>query len=711
MACRPVAQHDQEPITKLPRPYQPIQIDFDTAIDHLELGEYDTLSLASTRPKSASILSGKTPLLQSSFDLDRRRSADFQPRPTLLTFWRFVRGWHAGTITCTVIVCIVLVVNLVSTIWASANGLEGGLGIIHEGSCRKTKNMSLWLHLAINILGTALLSASNYCMQCLSAPNRQEVDRAHQRHIALDIGVPSIRNLRHISPKRLSLWILLAISSIPLHLFYNSAVFSTLSAMEYDRFTVSPNLAAGKVFNVSGVPPTWEGTYDVTNSSNVDDFHSDRWTHGRFNQSALIERGSHLLHDVKNQSMWQRLENAECIKQYGQEFVSSRGDLLAVSPALNDSFSIKWFGTEGPDADSASAYGWMCNRYPKGQYGVYFQRCHLSTVLQNAANWTIRSDDIVSDTSYEAHLVGSRSDPVEYCLSKQVEELCRLQFSPALLIIVIICNAIKASCMLLMIYQRDSEPLVTLGDAVASFLDEPDCTTRDNCVTTKYHFMNGTWTKGSKPWETQEHRWFKAASRKRWLVCNILCITVLIIAGILLHKGISNYQLADKSFKAIWNLGYGTVTSQSLLAKNVLLPGSGGLFITVLLANLPQLFLSFLYLAYNALFTYMLLAQEWSGYAHHRKPLRVTWPKGTQRSTYRLQLPYTYGIPLMVFSGALHWLVSQSIFLARVTVFDPSGAEDTKYSISTCGYSNIAIVTVILVGVLAVAFGIANGFR
>lgn len=65
----------------------------------------------------------------------------------------------------------------------------------------------------------------------------------------------------------------------------------------------------------------------------------------------------------------------------------------------------------------------------------------------------------------------------------------------------------------------------------------------------------------------------------------------------------------------------------------------------------------------------------------------------------------------MIFSGALHWLVSQSIFLARVAVFDPSGIEDKGYDISTCGYSNIAIITVIPVGFIAVVFGIANGFR
>lgn len=178
----------------------------------------------------------------------------------------------------------------------------------------------------------------------------------------------------------------------------------------------------------------------------------------------------------------------------------------------------------------------------------------------------------------------------------------------------------------------------------------------------------------------------------------------------LLISGLKNTRLADTSFKGLWNLGYGTVTSQSLLSSRVL-NGNGGIFATVLLANLPQLLLSFLYLTYNGLFTSLLLGQEWNGYAHRRECLRVSWPTEGQRSTYWLQLPYTYGIPLVITSGVLHWLVSQSIFLARVTVLNSQGVEDEQSSMSTCGYSNIAIITVILVGGIALMVGNANGFR
>lgn len=107
----------------------------------------------------------------------------------------------------------------------------------------------------------------------------------------------------------------------------------------------------------------------------------------------------------------------------------------------------------------------------------------------------------------------------------------------------------------------------------------------------------------------------------------------------------------------------------------------------------------------------MLLAREWNGYARKRKPLRVTLPTGPQRGTYRLQLPYRYGIPLLIGSGLLHWLVSQSIFLARVNVLGSNDQEVTELAVSTCGYSPIAIIFVIILGSLVVLIGIFCGSR
>jgi hypothetical protein len=55
--------------------------------------------------------------------------------------------------------------------------------------------------------------------------------------------------------------------------------------------------------------------------------------------------------------------------------------------------------------------------------------------------------------------------------------------------------------------------------------------------------------------------------------------------------------------------------------------------------------------------------------------------------------------------------MSQSLFLALVDIIDDTGELDDSVSISTVGYSCIAIFFAIIVGVVAVTAGVANGFR
>lgn len=123
-------------------------------------------------------------------------------------------------------------------------------------------------------------------------------------------------------------------------------------------------------------------------------------------------------------------------------------------------------------------------------------------------------------------------------------------------------------------------------------------------------------------------------------------------------------------------MGLGTVNPQSLLNIGINSTGLSGLLLNTLVPNLPQALVSFLYLTYNGLYTCMLVADEWSRFAHERKSLRVTSHSGLQRSTYYLQLPYMYSTPLLVSSCVLHWLVSQTIFIARVTASSSDGSED-----------------------------------
>lgn len=101
----------------------------------------------------------------------------------------------------------------------------------------------------------------------------------------------------------------------------------------------------------------------------------------------------------------------------------------------------------------------------------------------------------------------------------------------------------------------------------------------------------------------------------------------------------------------------------------------------------------------------MLVAKEWNQFAHKRKTLRVAYPVEKQRSTYWLQLPYTYSIPLLIMSSLLHWLVSQTLFFVQIEEVE------SKRVITSCGYSPIAIITVIPIGVILFLVVVLTGFR
>jgi hypothetical protein len=135
-----------------------------------------------------------------------------------------------------------------------------------------------------------------------------------------------------------------------------------------------------------------------------------------------------------------------------------------------------------------------------------------------------------------------------------------------------------------------------------------------------------------------------------------------------------------------------------------------GFMMHVLIANIAQPVLSFIYFSYNGLFTSMAAAIEWESSAIVRKGLRVSGePEGKQRGSHFLQLPYRFAVPLMVLSGLLHWLVSQSIFLVSIHTYgydeelrkwtQLASTPDVPYTYTAVGYSPMAIMLVLAVGV------------
>lgn len=164
----------------------------------------------------------------------------------------------------------------------------------------------------------------------------------------------------------------------------------------------------------------------------------------------------------------------------------------------------------------------------------------------------------------------------------------------------------------------------------------------------------------------------------------------------------------------MWAVGTAAVVAEGFGQQNTrLLVGGAGYqspAAASLLSNLPQILVSYIYLAYNTLYTYMLSTAELVGYSTRPHFLGVQWPKGKQRSRGFLQLPYAYSWGLMTASTLLHWLISESLFLVRIAVFDYYGKETPSVSISSAGYSPYAIIFAVcfggamLIAVLLLAF-------
>ena len=86
--------------------------------------------------------------------------------------------------------------------------------------------------------------------------------------------------------------------------------------------------------------------------------------------------------------------------------------------------------------------------------------------------------------------------------------------------------------MLWLIYKRPERTLCTLGDAIPSFLEEPDPYTEHCGVATRATIEasgteNLTWNEGEdRAWQPATTGWYQAASQTRWLFTMITYVQI-----------------------------------------------------------------------------------------------------------------------------------------------------------------------------------------
>ncbi|KAK1641312.1 hypothetical protein BDP81DRAFT_504648 [Colletotrichum phormii] len=550
-------------------------------------------------------------------------------------------------------------INLIFTLWASIqkrDTISDGVGILLDTNCSTIRMLNTGIHILINVLGIILLAGSNYCMQCLVAPTRPEIDDAHARQRWLDVGVASVRNFRSITWKKKIVWVLLAASSLPLHLVYNSIVFSSTSVNNYSVLNTNAYISKNKTESTVS-SAEWKSIYAGFLGDNVE-----------------------------------RMDATPCMDAYRVAFQSSRGNLLIVSDDKKDeNRTSEVFDISG------YPYIWMCGQSSQ----------KMASIL--AGNSTC--EDYLRELRAKSEGWKPLGSSVKECYSQKTEEHCKLIFSSTLCWTVTAFNLAKGVLMLFVAFgMGEEDPLMTIGDAVASFLENQDESTADMCLKSKDHFVAQHWSKGPIQYDLKQQRKSVAVTPGGWFMCFLLYFGLIIACASLLVGGLNHMSGGGDIIK----LGLGAMQTNTILNKGDL--GQESILANILLVNTPQIVLSLIYFTYNAQYTNISLITEWDrfGNDNEAKSLRVSSTrKGDQRDTYFLQLPYRYSLPLVTFSGGLHWLISQSFFLVNLEVYVPSADDKSMVrlvegnsfaGVTACGWSPLGVLCVLVVIIVMMGF-------
>ncbi|KAK3329266.1 hypothetical protein B0H66DRAFT_17750 [Apodospora peruviana] len=608
---------------------------------------------------------------------------------------------------------------------------------VFTGNCNTASRTNLALHLLINAVSSAVLASSNFFMQVLAAPSRSQIDRAHANGRWLEIGVPSFRNIRFLSWPNLLCWGLFALSSVPLHLVFNGVVVQSQASTDFLL------VVAGKgAFD----PPRGEGD-DADQLLSVPAVATGpslwTYTHEDFNETLRDISAS-----MRTQSWkWEQLGFGECIARYRERtsILTEHRHLIMMLGYDNGTERTEkgWSSQEVLKLDVLKSdrprlditdeqlkrenYLWFARPVPRKDFPVSdpatgsnlndtFSRIYGYFPVGGGLD--MQTGQMTMDPEYvrDEYVDTMR---VHYCLSERFVVPCRLEVENLLLLLVCIMCAMKSALcgVVLALYRRRRKaadmPLITTGDAIESFLVDPDERTAGACALNrddpllKSHLRDRvpfTQLQMIKQWKTAGRRAAKAVPVSIWVLSYLLIGSSLIVACVMLGIALSNLGW-DGSY-GFGDLRFG---HDSKDPEVMYTPIKGMLSMTVV-ANTPQLILSVCYMAYNGLFTRLLAEFEWAAFGVRYKPLRVTYRKGEQKSTYRLQLPYRWSVPLLLVSLLLHWLFSNTIYVSVYEGFDwqyPYRKTGPKEGLQ---YSPVSIVISLVIAMVTAMAPVALAF-
>ncbi|KAF6829035.1 hypothetical protein CPLU01_08154 [Colletotrichum plurivorum] len=662
-----------------------------------------------------------------------------------LTGWRLPAILLAASIwLLTIVLWILLAVAVART--SSSRLHDQGLSAIFDGDCGSAKTLLAALRLAISVSSSLVLLSSNYFMQLVVAPSREDVDAAHSQSRWVDIGVPSTRNLRFVSNRRPVMWLFLALSSLPFHLLFNASVFGVNVSQQWVTVLAAESFLSGEGYYLPGIglgpppegePSLYKNAFNISIPRNVEYMASNAYSWDRLSGRECLQKYAdptnvhdrrHLLAVIStgdnNGTGW---NVAQKLQAWQEESHSSNATSSSIWYAgfcgLNSAFSGMADGVnlkmKSQNGNDTSVWVHSNRGYPQ----TFDQRLGyqwINDLVDNENNWII---DWQARGHPSGEMLLNETLTVEYCLSEPVSRVCRIRVNKIIFLTVCFIALGKSYlCITVLHHVWRTQPLATIGDAVDSFMRQPDPTTRGMCTFGQSDFSRKTgwntrrkrargWIAGSRRWETRRRRWGDAVRVSDWLTAYSIGIFGFVLGALTLGSfigGVGGWQAAmsrgtfgQDPDNPVFYMKYPSKLLEEIVTKNA--TDSVGAF---LLVNIPQLGMSITILALNVIYTRMFMAREWASYSQRCKPLRVSIPRGRQKSNHVLQIPLPYAIGIQVIGVLAHWLCANAVyatFMECKSVIEIPGLTDWSIG-SYLKITNILLSFKAAVGTMIVFF-------
>jgi hypothetical protein len=107
--------------------------------------------------------------------------------------------------------------------------------------------------------------------------------------------------------------------------------------------------------------------------------------------------------------------------------------------------------------------------------------------------------------------------------------MCTVRSSIYLTIVVVICNALKLIGLLITLFKHKEQPIVTIGDAIDSFVTTPDATTANSCLLSRVDVKSGKFFKEPthvKIFKPKRVFRFQAVSGLRWWLSVLVYVLI-----------------------------------------------------------------------------------------------------------------------------------------------------------------------------------------